>query len=164
MTCYRMTTMGAVVVGVLLSGAAGLAQGNRGGGPGGPGREAGGRFEGLGLPVRDLNLSESQQQLIRNIRQQHLTTVQQLDERLREAATAQRTAVETVPLDEALIRSTSVALVAAQTDLAIERGRIYNEVWTVLTPEQQGQATKLQAERQTGQPGAKPVRERRKRL
>jgi hypothetical protein len=93
----------------------------------------------------------------RDIRQQHQATLRQLEERLRAATDSEQAAIQTVPLNEGLIRSSSVALTAARTDLAIEQGRIYNEIWTILTPDQQAQAKKLQSERES-QANPRPAR------
>ena len=60
---------------------------------------------------------------------------------------AQRKAVETIPVDEGLIRSTTQALVDAQTEMAIQQARLQSEIFALLTPDQQAQARKLQAER-----------------
>jgi Spy/CpxP family protein refolding chaperone len=100
------------------------------------------------LSLRALNLTESQRGLIRDIRERHRGEGQQVGERLRQALQAQRKAVESVPLNEGLIRATTQELAAAQTDAAIHRARVFNEIWSVLTPEQQAQTTKLRAARE----------------
>ena len=65
---------------------------------------------------------------------------------------AQRKAVDTIPVDEGLIRSTTQALVEAQTEMAIQQARLQGEIFALLTPDQQAQARKLQAERNQRQP------------
>jgi Spy/CpxP family protein refolding chaperone len=55
--------------------------------------------------------------------------------------------VESVPVNEALIRSTSQALATAQTDMALLQARIHNDVWSLLTPDQQAKAKELKAKR-----------------
>jgi Spy/CpxP family protein refolding chaperone len=157
MNGLRKIAAGALVAGMVLAASASFAQGLRGGGPGGPGRGLSGRIGASGLPVRQLNLTDAQQQLVRDIRQQHRATLRQLEERLRAATESEQAAIQTVPLNEGLIRSSSGALTAARTDLAIEQGRIYNEVWTILTPDQQAQAKKLQSERES-QANPRPAR------
>ena len=62
---------------------------------------------------------------------------------------AQRKAVQTLPVNEGLIRSTTQALAEAQTEMAIQQARMQGEIFTLLTPAQQEQAKKLQAERET---------------
>jgi Spy/CpxP family protein refolding chaperone len=62
---------------------------------------------------------------------------------------AQRTAVDTMPVNEGLIRSTTQALVEAQTELAIQRARMQSEIFALLTPAQQEQLKTLRAERES---------------
>jgi hypothetical protein len=98
MTRFRSFTVAAVVAGLLAGGAA-FAQGPglRGGrGPGGFG--AGG-----GLPLRALDLTDAQQEQVRNLTQQYRTQNQDTAQRLRAAQETQRKAVETLPVDEELI-------------------------------------------------------------
>ena len=66
-----------------------------------------------------------------------------LDELLENA----RRAIETLPVNETLITSATQDMTAAQVEMAIQEARLNSEIWSVLTPEQQGQATKLRAER-----------------
>jgi len=47
-----------------------------------------------------------------------------------------------------LIRSSTQAMVEAQTELAIQQARMQSEIFALLTPAQQEQAKKLQAERE----------------
>jgi periplasmic protein CpxP/Spy len=149
MTRFRALTTTAILAGLLVGGVAfaqGPGQGRRGPGgfggfrgpgPGGPG----------GLPLQALNLTETQRDQIRQLTQQYRQQNQSVGEQLRTAMEAQRTAVETMPVDEGLIRSTMQALVEAQTDMAIQQARLQSEIFALLTPDQQAQARKLQAER-----------------
>jgi Spy/CpxP family protein refolding chaperone len=148
---FRTLTIVAVLSGLLAGGVA-LAQGpgpggRRGpggfGGPGGPGRPGGPG----GLPLQALNLTDAQQDQIKQLMEQQRTQNQAVAEQLRAAMEAQRKAVETIPVDEGLIRSTTQALVEAQTEIAILHARLQSEIFSLLTPEQQAQARKLQAER-----------------
>ena len=142
MNRFRSFTVGALVLG-LLSGAA-YAQGVRGGDGRGQGR-----LGGPGLALRALNLTEAQQQQVQQIREQHRDEVRAAEAQVRSALTAQRRAIETVPYNEGLIRSTTQELAEAQTAAALLQARVFNETWAVLTPAQQEQAKKLQAERAT---------------
>jgi len=153
MTRFRALTLTAVVAGLLAGGIAfaqGPGPGRRGGpdgfgrigapgrgGPGGPG----------GLPLQALNLTEAQQDQVKQLVQQFRTQNQNVGEQLRTAMEAQRKAVETIPADEGMIRSTTQALVEAQTEMAIQQARLQGEIFALLTPDQQAQAKKLQAER-----------------
>jgi periplasmic protein CpxP/Spy len=153
MTRFRALTLTAVLAG-LLAGSIAFAQGPGAGrrvGPdgsgrlGGPGR--GGPGGPGGLPLQALNLTEAQQDQVKQLVQQFRAQNQNVGEQLRTAMEAQRKAVETIPVDEGLIRSTTQALVEAQTEMAIQQARLQSEIFALLTPDQQAQARKLQAER-----------------
>jgi protein CpxP len=140
----RALAAGAALLFVIGIGTAVYAQGD---GPGrhrafGPGR---GGFAGFAR----LDLTEAQREQVREVMQRHRTEMQQAGTRLREAHQSQRAAVETVPVNEGLIRSTAQALANAQTDMALLRARIHSDVWGLLTPEQQEKAKQLRAERAT---------------
>ena len=140
---FRSLTLTAVLA-VLLAGAA-YAQGP---GPGGRGRGPDGFGRGMGLPLRALNLTDAQQQQIRTMTQQNREQNRAAFQRLRTAMEAQHKAVATIPVNEALIRSTTQDLTEAQTEVAIQQARLQTEIFGLLTPEQQATAKKLQNERQ----------------
>ncbi len=146
MNRFRSLTAGAVVAGLLTSGAT-FAQGGRDGGPAGPGGRAGGRgpMAGPGLALRGLNLTETQQQQVRDIRERYRQETQQAAQRVREAMQAQRKAVDAIPVNEGAIRSTTFALAEAQTEAAIQQARVNGEVWSVLTAAQLEQVKTLLA-------------------
>jgi Spy/CpxP family protein refolding chaperone len=149
MNRFRALTVVAALTSVLAVGvvaAQGPGPGRGGRGPGGPGFPGG---PGGGLPFRELNLSETQQQQVRDITQQYRDQNRQAAEQLRTAMDAQRKAVQTLPVNEGLIRSTTQALAEAQTEMAIQQAHMQGEIFTLLTPAQQEQVKKLQAERET---------------
>src|SRR6185295_3769218 len=118
MTRFRALTLTAVLAGLLAGGVA-FAQGpgaGRRGGPGFGGPGPGGRGGPGGLPLQALNLTEAQQDQVKQLVQQSRAQSQNVGEQLRSAMDAQRKAVETIPVDEGLIRSTTQALVEAQTE------------------------------------------------
>ena len=148
MTRFRTLTLTTVLAGLLA--AVVFAQGpGRRGGPGGFGGPLGpgGRGGPGGLPLQALNLTETQQDQIKQLREQYRAQGQSAGEQLRTAMEAQRKAVETIPADEGAIRSTTQALVEAQTEMAIQQARLQGEIFALLTPDQQAQVKKLQAER-----------------
>jgi protein CpxP len=118
------------------------ARGQRGRGAGGPG----GR--GAGLPLAELNLSEQQRDQFRALSAQYREQGRTAEERLNAARAAQRKAVELIPLNEGLIRSTTQELVEAQAEVAIRQAHLHAELFALLTPAQQEQAKKTQAERE----------------
>jgi Spy/CpxP family protein refolding chaperone len=147
----RYFITGAVMAAMLATGVSTYAQGpgfgRRGGGPGGPG---GPGFGGprLALPLRDLNLTDAQQQQVQSIRERRRDEAQQIAERLRTAMQAQRKAVEAVPVNESLIRSTTQELADVQADAAIAQAHARSEILSILTADQRAQLTKLQADRE----------------
>jgi Spy/CpxP family protein refolding chaperone len=146
MTRFRAFTLTAVLAGLLASGIA-FAQG------GGPGRRGPGGFGGPGpggpggLPLQALNLTETQQDQIKQLTEQYRQQNQNIAGQLRTAMEAQRTAVEAIPVDEGRIRATTQALADAQTEMAIQQARLRSDIFAMLTPDQQAQARKLEAER-----------------
>jgi len=145
--------MGAVAVAAIVAaGVVAHAQGPRGGGPGGPGgrgiRGAFGPLAGFGLPLRELQLTDAQQEQVRQIRSRHETQVRDAMSKLETARQAQQKAVEAIPADEAQITSLTQDMVQAEVEVAIQASRLNAEVWSVLTPEQQAKAKTLRAERQ----------------
>lgn len=112
------------------------------GGPGGPGRRGMGPM-GPGIPLGQLGLSDDQQAQVRDVMERYRPEVQALGERMRPAHDAQRKAIETVPLNEALVRSTSEAVGAAETEMAVLQARQHNDVFAILTPEQQKKAAQI---------------------
>jgi len=130
----------------LLATSVAFAQGPRGGGPFG-GRGGRGGFGPGGLALNQLNLSDTQREQVREIRERFREQTQQVAQRLNAAAGKQRQAIETLPVNETLITSATQDMTAAQVDMAIQEARLNSEIWSVLTPEQQTQATKMRAER-----------------
>jgi Spy/CpxP family protein refolding chaperone len=149
-TRFRSFTVMAILTAVLAAGALyaqGPGPGRRGpGGFGGPGAFGRGG-PGAGLPLRQLGLNETQQQQIRDVTEQYRERNRAAVEQLQAAMDAQREAVETMPVNEGLIRSTTQALVEAQTELAIQQARMQSEIFTLLTADQQEQARTLLADR-----------------
>ena len=144
----RYFITGAVMAAMLATGVSSYAQGQgfgrRGGGPGAPG--LGG--PGLALPLRELNLTDAQQQQVQSIRERRRDEAQQIAERLRTAMEAQRKAVEAVPVNESLIRSSTQELADVQADAAIAQAHARGEILSILTADQRAQLTKLQADRE----------------
>lgn len=141
---FRLLATG-VALAALLSTSVALAQGPRGGGPFG-GRGGRGPMA-AGLALAQLNLTETQREQVRTIRERYRDQTQALVQRLGEAAEKQRQAIEALPVNEALITSTTQDMSQAQVEVAIQEARLNAEVWSVLTAEQQAQATQLRAER-----------------
>jgi protein CpxP len=99
--------------------------------------------------LRQLDLTEAQREQVREIRQRYEAQRRDAGEQLRKAHQAQRAAVEALPVNEGLIRSTTQALATAQTEMALLHARVHSDVWAILTPEQQEKAKQLRAQRET---------------
>lgn len=153
MNRFRSVTLTAALAALLSAGVV-FAQGPdgpggpRGRGPGGRGGPGGPGGPGAGLPVRELNLTEQQREQFRTISQQYREQARTAEQRLNAARTTQRKAVDTVPINEGLIRSTTLEVAEAQTEVAIHQARLRGELVALLTPAQQAQAKKIQAERE----------------
>jgi Spy/CpxP family protein refolding chaperone len=121
-------------------------------GPGGP-----------GLALGALNLTDTQRDQVRDIQQRYREQSQPLAMRLDELRQKQRAAIEALPVDEARITSATQDLVQAQVDLALQEARLNADIWALLTPEQQAQATKARAEREARQADRRQQMEQRRR-
>jgi Spy/CpxP family protein refolding chaperone len=143
----RFRSLTAAVAVLALAAGVVYAQGPRGGGPGGPGGRG---MRGLlgGLPLRELQLTDAQQQQVKDIQSRHQTEVRDAMSRLEAARQAQQKAVEAVPADEAKITALTQDMVQAQVDVAIQASRVNSEIWSVLTPDQQSKLKDLRAQRQ----------------
>jgi periplasmic protein CpxP/Spy len=147
--------IGAAVAGLLVATLA-FAQGPRGhgrgpGGPGGfgmggPGGPFGMGGPGLGLGMADL--TDAQEQQVRDIRMRNRDAIQASAEQLRVAHDAQRKAMETLPVDEGQIRAAAQALADVEADVAVQAARLRAEIWAVLTPAQQTQIAKQRETRE----------------
>lgn len=150
MNRWRFLTAAALAA-ALVTGGTALAQGGRPGGPGG-------RMGGPGLMLRGLNLTDAQEEQVREIRQRHREEASQAAGRVREAMAAQRKAVQAIPLNEGQIRATTFALAEAQTEAAIQQARVNSEIWSLLTDQQRETLRQRQSERE-----ARPQRGERQR-
>jgi len=102
-----------------------------------------GGFAGL----RQLGLTDDQWQQIRSAISSHKGEFKSVTDRVRTAREAQQVAIEQVPLNEPQIRAASSELAAAEADAAVLRARVHEQVFSLLTPEQQAKANSLAAER-----------------
>ena len=97
--------------------------------------------------LQELGLSPDQQQQVKNTMASHRDEFKALRDRSRNAHQAQQAAIEQVPVNEDLIRSTSTAVAAADADMAVLRAKVHEQVFSLLTPDQQTKAKQLQADR-----------------
>ena len=116
-------------------------------GPGGPGfgRGPGGPLGDLGVPLRQLELTDSQREQVRGVMQSHQVEFRELRDRMRTAHQALDAAIAADSIDESAIRGKSAELAAVQADAAVLRAvkRFYNlgvkpEWWKLAPMQEQG--------------------------
>ena len=107
----------------------------------------------FGPALRQLNLTEDQQQRLRSIAESHRDEMRVIAERNRPAHEALQQAIMSGTVDEGTIRARSAEVAAGDADMAIVQARIYSEAVQVLTPDQQAQLKKLQADMKEHGPG-----------
>ena len=130
----------ALTVPALAQGPEGRQHGKRGGfGRMGPGAS--------GLPLRQLDLTDAQREQVRGIVSARQAELKAIHEKLRVARSAQQAAVTRVPVDENEVRARVQESAAIEADLAVVRARVHEQIYQLLTPEQQQKARTLQAER-----------------
>ena len=145
---FRFLGLSALVAAVVASGALAHAQGPepgglRGRGPGvGPGRPP------AGLALRGLDLTDAQQEQVRQLSQQSREQMRALMERMRTAQEARRQAVEAIPFNESQVRAAMRDLAEIEADLAVAEARLQSDVYALLTAEQQQRLQQMRAERQ----------------
>ncbi|MBM3779602.1 MAG: periplasmic heavy metal sensor [Acidimicrobiia bacterium] len=151
---FRFTSLatGAALVLATVLATAVAAQGpgpgrmGRSGGPGGPGGRGGPGV--AGLPLGQLDLTEAQRTQIRDVMTRHQADGRAAADKLRQAREVQREASQAVPLNEGAIRMAASAVADAEADAAIVQARIHNEVFALLTSEQQAKAKQIADQRE----------------
>jgi protein CpxP len=117
------------------------------GGPGGPGRRGGPGGPGaLGpMMLERLNLSQAQRDSVRAIMDSHREEQMGIGQKARAAHEALDAAIAADTLDEGLVRTRAADLAFIDSDAAVLRARVYQEVLQVLTAEQRTTLKELQA-------------------
>jgi protein CpxP len=127
--------------------------GGRGGpgGPGGPmgrggrgGSGAGGVLRSLMLPR--LDLTDAQKERVKGIVDARRDEMKALGDRAITAHAALEAAISGETFDEATVRTRAADVAAVDTDAAVHRARVYNEVYQILTPEQQTKLKQIHAQ------------------
>jgi Spy/CpxP family protein refolding chaperone len=116
--------------------------------PGRMGRGGRGGPMGLlgGLPLGRLELTDAQREQVRTVVDSRREEMQAIGERAMKARQALDQAIAADSFDEATIRARSADVAVVHADAAVQRARVYQEVFRLLTPQQQEEAKKLQAE------------------
>ena len=114
---FRILGVSALVAALVSGGALLYAQGPEPGGPRGRGPGFGG--PGAGLSLRALDLTDAQQEQVRQLTQQNREQMRSLMDRMRVAQEARREAVEAVPFNESQVRAAMKDVAEAEADLAV---------------------------------------------
>jgi periplasmic protein CpxP/Spy len=100
-----------------------------------------------GLPLRELNLTESQREQVRTIVESRESETRAIGERAMAAREALHAATTLPSFDEGLVRTRAAEVAALDADLAVARARIFADVFQILTPEQQAKAKEISGSR-----------------
>jgi Spy/CpxP family protein refolding chaperone len=92
-----------------------------------------------------LDLTSDQRDRVRQILDSHREEQAALGDRAMKAHQALQDVI-TATFDESAIRARAADVAAVDTDMAVAQGRIFNEVFQILTGEQQQKLRQLQAE------------------
>ena len=111
-------------------------------GPGGPG----GPMGMLPMLGRELSLTDTQRDQIKNLAASHRAEWKGLADRAAAARQALNDAVTADALDEALIRQRSADVAAVDTDIAVARAHAHAEVLQLLTADQKAKLKTMQSE------------------
>lgn len=101
-----------------------------------------------------LNLSDAQREQVKQIVDSHKDDQKALGDRARAAREALELAATADSFDEGTLRARAADVAAVEADMVVMGGRIYAEVFQILTVDQQSQLKKMQAD----------MRERQKRM
>ena len=136
-------SLAAIGLVAIIGGATALAQGE----PGGFGRHGRGGRMGEMADFRQLGLSDDQRSQIRSAMTAHRDEFKALSDRSRTAHQAQQAAMEQVPVNEQQVRAAATEVASVEADMAVLRARVHEQVYSILTPDQQTQLKALKDQR-----------------
>jgi protein CpxP len=152
--------LGAALIAVGLAGSSYVAaQGPGGPGPGrfgGPGRMGGPGGPGgmmgpggiLGPGFQRLDLSDAQKEQVKSIVDSHRDEMRTLGDKAMKAHQALDAAIAGDTFDESTVRTKAAEVANIEADMAVMRARVHNEVFQLLTPDQQKTLKEFQANMQ----------------
>jgi len=143
---FRILGVSALVAALVGGGALAYAQGPEPGGPRGRGPGFGG--PGAGLSLRALDLTDAQQEQVRQLTQQNREQMRSLMDRMRVGQEARRKAVEAIPFNESQVRAAMKDVAEAEADLAVAEARLQADIYALLSADQQQRLQKLRADRE----------------
>ena len=144
----RVLGLSALVAALVSGGALAYAQGPSPGSSRGRGLGIGPGGPGGGFAFRALDLTDAQQEQVRQLTQQNREQMRALMDRMRAAQDARRQAIEAVPFNESQVRSAMKELAEVEADLAVAQARLQADIYALLSVEQQQRLQTLRAERE----------------
>ena len=99
------------------------------------------------FPLAQLGLSETQRDQVKGVMEKARPELEAAGRKVAAARDVQQKSVLAIPSDENAIRASADALAAATADAGVLRSRVRNDVWALLTPEQQTKARQIEADR-----------------
>jgi periplasmic protein CpxP/Spy len=145
---FRSLGLSALVAALVTGGALAYAQGPPADGPRGRGPGFGPGGPAAGLALRGLDLTEAQQEQVRQLSQQNREQMRLLMEKMRAAQDARRKAVETVPFNERDVRAAMKDVTDIEADLAVAEARLQADIYNLLSSDQQQRLQKMRADRE----------------
>lgn len=136
-------SLAAIGLVAMIGGATALAQGE----PGGFGHHGRGGRMGEMSDFQQLGLSDDQKTQIHAAMSGHRDEFKALSDRARSARQAQQAAMEQVPMNEQQVRAAATEVAAVEADMAVLHARVHEQVYSILTPDQQTQLKALKDQR-----------------
>jgi P pilus assembly/Cpx signaling pathway, periplasmic inhibitor/zinc-resistance associated protein len=107
----------------------------------------GGRM--MGFFADYLDLTDAQRAQVKDIMAKEKTTMQPLMQQLSQSHQQLRTLEESATFDEAKVRALAAQNTQLMTELIVQKARIKNELFQVLTPEQKAKMAKFEDRRES---------------
>jgi periplasmic protein CpxP/Spy len=136
-------SLAAIGLVAMIGGATALAQDAQDG----FGRHGRGGQRGAMADFRQLGLSDDQKTQIHAAMSGHRDEFKALSDRARSARQAQQAAMEQVPMNEQQVRAAATEVAAVEADMAVLHARVHEQVYSILTPDQQTQLKALKDQR-----------------
>ena len=147
-TSMKSTTMILAVTALLVLASITITAA-QGPGHGGKGHHSRGeRGDMLQQALQRLDLTDEQKASVKALFESHRDAMQAERDTLREARQALRQETQSETFNEAAIRELSVQVHATETDMAVARASLHNQVLQLLTEEQRAELKEMRAERQ----------------
>jgi Spy/CpxP family protein refolding chaperone len=105
----------------------------------------------MGFWARQLNLTDEQKAQFKTVMQKERPTMKPLFEQSRQIELQMRQYAEGT-YDEAKVRSLATQKAQVEAELDVQRTRIHNELFQMLTPEQQSKMKELEAQHEAHMP------------